>query len=132
MNCCKCRKPANLLIVGRCLKCSGQRNPLEMTEEQFLLRVTSQAEDLGWKWIHQRPARLANGGWVTPVQGNGAKGWLDVTLWRGRRLIIAELKTDRGRVSADQELRLEELRQTPAEVYLWRPRDQDQIDMILA
>jgi hypothetical protein len=62
-------------------------------------------------------------------------GYPDITAWRveDRRLIFAELKTDTGRVSAAQEAVLDELRQLPsAEVYLWRPKNLEEIRKIVA
>ena len=51
----------------------------------------------------------------------------DLCLVRGRRLIFAELKTEKGRLTPAQEAWLEAfkaLRSTaPIEVYVWRPAD---------
>lgn len=62
-------------------------------------------------------------------------GYPDITAWRvhDRRLIFAELKTDTGRVSPAQQAVLDELRQLPnAEVYLWRPKNLEEIRQIVA
>jgi hypothetical protein len=50
-------------------------------------------------------------------------GFPDLVLVRGKRLIFAELKTQRGRLTLDQSAWLEDLRATCAEVYVWRPAD---------
>jgi hypothetical protein len=59
-------------------------------------------------------------------------GYPDMTMWRGSRLIFAELKTEKGRLSPAQIDVLAELRQIPcAEVYVWRPSMFDGIVEIL-
>lgn len=62
-------------------------------------------------------------------------GYPDITAWRvvDKRLIFAELKTDTGRVSPSQQAVLEELRSLgTAEVYLWRPKNLEEIRQIIA
>jgi hypothetical protein len=51
-------------------------------------------------------------------------GYPDLTMWRGKRLVFAELKREKGRLSPAQELILGQLRELPnVEVYVWRPSD---------
>ena len=50
-----------------------------------------------------------------------SKGWPDHALTKDGRLIFAELKTMRGRLTSEQVEWLTALAQTAAEVYLWRP-----------
>jgi hypothetical protein len=57
------------------------------------------------------------------------EGWPDLVACRGGRLVIAELKSERGRLSADQSDWLCLLRQVPGvEVFLWRPSDWNEIE----
>ena len=59
-------------------------------------------------------------------------GYPDLTMWKGSRLIFAELKTEKGRVSPAQEDVLSDLRHIPcAEIYIWRPSNFDRILEIL-
>lgn len=92
-----------------------------VTERDWLRQVTELAELLGWSWAHFRPARTEHG-WRTPVSGPLGAGFPDLVLVRGRRLILAELKAQDGRLSPDQRNVLDLLRGA-AEVHVWRPAD---------
>jgi hypothetical protein len=102
---------------------------LRETEAGFQLWVTDLAQLKGWSWVHFRPARTEHG-WRTPVEGDAA-GWVDLMLCRPPRLIFAELKSERGRLSADQEAWQHKLRACHAEVYIWRPADRPAIKVLL-
>lgn len=61
-------------------------------------------------------------------------GFPDLVICGHERLIFAELKTDKGRLSPEQLEWYERLRDLPLrepEVYVWRPRDLDVIGRIL-
>lgn len=120
------------------------------TEAQFQGQVVGLAAILGWESVHFRAA-MTKHGWRTPGSGSMAKGWPDLTLVRerDRRLIFAELKADKGKPTPDQERVLlllsglagdwfdpALLPESPAArmrigVYLWHPKDFDQIERIL-
>lgn len=51
------------------------------------------------------------------------KGFPDLTIVLHGRVIFAELKSEKGKVSLAQEKWLDELDVAGAEVYLWRPTD---------
>lgn len=72
-----------------------------LTEAQFLRQVTELATLRGWLYVHFRPA-MTTKGWRTPVSGPLGAGWPDLVLLRQRRLIFAELKAERGRLSEQQ------------------------------
>ena len=72
-----------------------------MTEAQLQDAILETAALLGWLCYHARPARTG-AGWRTAAQGNGAAGFPDVVMARGGRLIFAELKSGRGKLSPDQ------------------------------
>jgi VRR-NUC domain len=59
-------------------------------------------------------------------------GFPDLTLVRPPRLIFAEIKTERGRVTRDQWGWLADLVACGAECYVWRPSDRADVDMVLA
>jgi hypothetical protein len=83
------------------------------TEKQFAQQVTDLARLLGFKvyrtWISIR----------------SPSGFPDLILVKpGRKLILAELKSERGRLTEAQEVWLKLLRQVPGiEVHVWRPSD---------
>ena len=101
-----------------------------LTEAQFMTQVTELATLRGWSWCHWRAGGFSKG-WRVPVQGPLGTGWPDLALARERRFILAELKTDRGKLSAAQEQALSILSKCVAEVYEWRPRDWSQIELVL-
>lgn len=103
-----------------------------LTESQFMGQVVELAALFGFASVHFRPAQTSRG-WRTPVQGPLGKGWPDLVLVRDRdgRLIFAELKDAKGKLSAEQVQVLDILRTTPAEVYVWRPADIDAIAELL-
>lgn len=92
-----------------------------ITEDDLLSNVTHAARIHGFLVHHCRAARTADG-WRTPVQGN--RGFPDLVLAKPGRLILAELKAQRGRLSAEQVVWRGVLDLVPAvEVYEWRPVD---------
>lgn len=99
---------------------------LALNEAEFMDQVTGLAEKLRWSWVHFRPARTAHG-WVTPVSGPLGKGWPDLVLVKPGRVIFAELKSDKGKVSAEQDDVIGLLNSAGVEAYVWRPRDFDAI-----
>lgn len=91
-----------------------------MSEAQLLDATLELAALTGWRTFHARPARTLHG-WRTPVQGDGA-GFPDLVAVRHDRLVVAELKSARGRLTPGQSQWLEAFRQIPAaEVHIWRP-----------
>lgn len=103
------------------------------TEARFLARVTDLAQLQGWKWMHIRPGLNERGRYRTPVAGPLGAGWPDLVLVRNTRLIFAELKAERGRITPLQESVLWVLGGLPqVEVFIWRPRDWETIERVLA
>lgn len=101
------------------------------TEAGFLQAVRELARACGWTCYHQRPA-LTRRGWRTALMGTS--GYPDLTLAKGRcgtragRLLIVELKSERGALSPDQR-HWKDILETivGVEYYLWRPSDWDEI-----
>lgn len=91
-----------------------------VSEAELQANVLELARLLGWRTFHARPARTQDG-WVTPVAGDG-KGFPDVLALRGERLVVAELKTEAGRLEPEQRAWLDAFRAAGAAVYVWRPR----------
>lgn len=82
-----------------------------MTERELLIVVVECAAWLGWRCFHP---------W-TAIRS--AAGYPDLTLCHvgQRRIIFAELKAPRGRLTPDQDAWLQDLREAGAEVYVWTP-----------
>jgi len=92
-------------------------------ERSFQDSVAAVAQLAGWRVVHFRPARRADGSWRTPGAYDAA-GFPDLTLARAPRLVYAELKSEHGRLSDAQKEWLALLAQVPGvETYLWRPSD---------
>lgn len=96
------------------------------SEASFQSSVIRIARDWGWLVHHVMPARLPSGKRATALQGH--RGFPDLVLAHEKRgVILAELKTDRGRLSQDQRDWIEALNlgfiQRDPSVALWRPQD---------
>ena len=93
---------------------------LRQTEKQFQTTVMQLARLTGWNFYHTHDSR------------HSAKGFPDLCLVRGPRCIMAELKTDTGKLTADQEAWLIALGAVPGlEVALWRPSSWPEIERVL-
>jgi hypothetical protein len=92
-----------------------------ISERELQTAVIECAKLLGWRVMHQRPARTLQG-WRTPLEGHA--GYPDLTMLRPPRLVFAELKSKKGRVHFDQATWLNGFDAVPGvEQYLWRPAD---------
>ena len=93
-----------------------------MREDALLQNVIRMAKLFGWTVYHARPAMNRSGRWSTPTQGD--IGFPDIAMVRNGRVIFAELKSMRGRLSPEQHNWLAELSKSVAcETYTWRPTD---------
>lgn len=98
----------------------------KQTEKQFQAAVVEYAELNGWFVYHTYDSRRSN------------PGFPDLTLVRDDRLIFAELKTERGRLThaqMDWIGRLERVEAVPSScvaVYVWKPSDWGWIEGLLA
>lgn len=98
-----------------------------ITESHFQKWVQQVMTQKGWRWYHAAD-NIPRGGWKANIK----PGFPDLIAVRGVRLLVAELKTETGKTTEHQDAWLEELNGTPAEVYVWRPRDKSQIIEILS
>ena len=92
-----------------------------VSEREWQGQVTQAAEMLGWAWAHFRPA-MTSKGWHTPVSGPMGAGFVDLVMVRGDRLVMAELKSQHGRLTPVQ-LNVLDLLRPAVEVHVWRPAD---------
>ncbi len=95
------------------------------SEASFQSAVLELADLSGWRWYHTHDSRRS------------AAGFPDLVLVRGDRLIFAELKTERGRVSEAQRAWLDDLTAVAlacsgVEVYIWRPSHWPHIARVLS
>lgn len=90
-----------------------------LTEKAFQRQVLELAKIYRWRVYHPFLSKWSE------------RGFPDLTLVRGQRLIFAELKRNNGRLTEPQIEWQELLADTPAEVYVWRPADWDAIQECL-
>lgn len=82
------------------------------SERHLQARILEAARALKWKAYHTYDSRKS------------APGFPDLVLVRPPRLIYAELKSEKGKLTAEQELWLGTLGLVPGvETYCWRPAD---------
>ncbi len=89
---------------------------LIISEKDFEGQIRDLAKMFQWKYYH------------TWRSIHSPAGFPDCVMVRGNRLIFAELKSEKGKLSPEQERWLEDLGATGrCEVYLWRPSDIEEI-----
>jgi VRR-NUC domain len=102
----------------------GQLSMIPLSERAWQEQVTQLAGMFDWGWVHFRAARTVHG-WKTPIAGPLGEGWPDLVLVRERdqRLLLVELKSDKGVLNPAQ-IRVHAcLRAAGLDVRVWRPRD---------
>jgi VRR-NUC domain len=86
------------------------------TEKQFQASVVEVARLHRWRVYHTHDSRRSE------------PGFPDLVMVRRRRIVFAELKAEKGRVTDTQREWIGALRMASAcEVYVWRPSDWDEI-----
>lgn len=85
-----------------------------MTEREWQSQVVSLAKRLGWLVYHTYDSRRSE------------PGWPDLALVR-ERFILAELKAEKGRISAAQQRWIDALLAAGVETYIWRPSDEGKV-----
>lgn len=90
-----------------------------ISEKDWQRQVVDLAGFLGWEHYHP---------WLSI---HSPRGWPDLALCRPPRLILAELKTERGKPTPAQEHWLEMLGRCGVETYLWRPSDFEAVRDVL-
>ena len=94
-----------------------------MAEADLQTRVIDYAHIRGWRVHHDR------GDYRTCVGGD--PGFPDLVLARRGRVVFAELKTARGRVTQQQTEWVADLNGIAVGVYVWRPADWPVIEEVL-
>jgi hypothetical protein len=108
---------------------------MKLTEAAFLLQVMKYAKLRGWRTAHFRTARTTKG-WRTAVQGDG-KGFPDLVMVRGSRMIVAELKVGDNKLTSEQHEWILSFNEVfgflhDQRTYVWRPSDWPEIEKVLA
>lgn len=101
------------------------------SESDFKDTVIDLAHHYKWLVHHDRPARTSRG-WATAIQGDA--GFPDLVLAKFGRIIFAELKTETGGVTDEQQTWLDALANWHSEcwVVVWRPSDMGLIRELLS
>ena len=81
-----------------------------MSEQGLQAAITQLCRMLGVRWYHTADSRRSN------------KGWPDLAMW-ARGFILRELKTDAGKLTAEQQRCGDELRAAGQDWDVWRPAD---------
>jgi hypothetical protein len=104
-----------------------------MTEAQFQRAVTDLARLLGWGTAEDATGELTGLIYHPQLAKWSERGWPDLTLIRRRdgRVIFAELKSERGKVTARQHQVHSLLLACGLDVRVWRPADFDEIAAVL-
>lgn len=89
------------------------------SEKQFQEKVVQLARLLGYRCYHTHDSRRS------------AAGFPDLVLAKPGRLVFAELKSEKGKVSREQEQWIETLRAAGAHVCLWRAGDMPTVVRVL-
>jgi hypothetical protein len=91
-----------------------------LPEKRFMAMVVSYARLLGWRTYHTHDSRRSTAGFP------------DLVMTRRPRVLFVELKSDRGRLSADQQVWLDDLRACGQEAFVWKPADWNEIEATLS
>lgn len=106
-----------------------------MNEDEFQRGVIEYARLNGWLVMHIGDSRReVKRGNVSRLVGDTlTKGWPDLVLVHPKwgRLVIRELKSDKGRVRPDQKVWLKALASAGVDVGIWRPRDLPEVEATL-
>ena len=91
-------------------------NPAAISEARFQSQVIELAQGLGFRVYHTRDSR------------GSQRGFPDLVLTDGKRVLFCELKTERGKPTPEQLAWLADLESAESvEAFLWRPSDWDAI-----
>jgi len=85
------------------------------SEDNFLSWIIDYAKLRGWLHYH------------TWRSFHSPSGFPDLILIRNRRIIVVELKSERGKLSVYQDEWLKAFKQTGISTFVWKPSDRDEI-----
>jgi hypothetical protein len=99
-----------------------------VTETAFQAQVVELARICGWRCNHIRRSIGKGRRWTTATS---VVGWPDLMLYRPGQFLAVELKTDTGKLTADQSKVLDDLRAAGIDARCWRPADFPEIQATL-
>lgn len=106
----------------------------KQSERDWQATVLQYAALRGWRAFHDNatnaPRRCSGCGAIRHLPRN-APGWPDLVLVRRPDVLFVELKSDAGKVDHDQQRWIDDLRACGQRVYVWRPRDWDDVQRVL-
>ena len=109
--------------------------PLRQTERAWRRSVIEYSARMGWVHWHDHALNVPSG---CPNCRERIElprtldGWPDLWLVRAPRLIVVELKSERGRLTERQRTWLDLFRRCPGiEVYVWRPSNWPDVEVAL-
>lgn len=103
-----------------------------ISEADLQRTVEEMARSLGYLVFHFPDKALAEIAKSKRWDAMPDKGFPDTWICGHGRLIVAELKDERGQLTSDQRRWLAALREVEGiEVHVWRPRDLDEIEQTL-
>jgi hypothetical protein len=102
--------------------------PRAATEAEFQEQVAQLAGIAGWQHLHVRRTIGRGRKWTTSTN---LAGWPDLLLWKPGRVVAAELKSDKGKTTPEQDAVLASLAAAGVETFVWRPSDWDEIAAVL-
>lgn len=91
-----------------------------VSEKMLLAQIRELCSILGYRTYH------------TYNSMRSEPGFPDLVILGRGRLLFAELKSERGRLSSDQSVWLSELSASGCECYVWRPSDWHEIVKVLS
>jgi hypothetical protein len=110
----------------------------KLYEKDFQAGVIEFAQLHGWRVMHISDSRrevINRKRGVRYLIGDElSRGWPDLVLAHPTRgqFVVRELKTDKGRIRPEQKAWLETLAACGVDVGVWRPRDIEEIETLLA
>jgi hypothetical protein len=101
-----------------------------MPERVWLSEVVALAKAYGWLVYHALPAQNSRGRWATHQMGD--TGFPDLMMVHIRHgALFVELKTNKGRLTQQQQMWLDTLHTAGQETDVWRPKDRHRIKLRL-
>ena len=92
-----------------------------MTETELKDAVIDLAHLLGYLVHHDRPAQNRRGDWATHIQGDA--GFVDLVLAKNGRVLLPELKSEKGRLTDEQAAWGRAIGEGTHSYLLWRPEN---------
>jgi hypothetical protein len=113
---------------------AGADPVFRITERAFERQIIAYAELRGWRVFKDRATNMPRSCKVckAPIRtARNAAGLPDLILVRRPRVVWAELKSERGKLSDEQRAWLMDLAACEQEVYIWRPSEWKDLERVL-